>query len=126
MHREMHREMHRVRTEPGEGMTVELEPDDTAPSGPPTVSLSRQQLDILEFERRWWRRPDAKERAIRGAFDVSAARYYQMLNAVIDSPLAVVHDPMLVKRLQRLRDARAAARSDGTNLRRESGSGSGC
>ena len=107
-------------------MTVELEPDDAAPSGPSPASLSRQQLDILDFERRWWRRPDAKEQAIRGEFDVSAARYYQMLNAVIDSPIAVVHDPMLVKRLQRLRDARVAARSDGTNLRRESGSGSGC
>jgi hypothetical protein len=104
---------------------VELEPDDAAPPEPSTESLSQQQLDILEFERRWWRRADAKEQAIRGEFDVSAARYYQMLNTVIDSPIAAVHDPMLVKRLQRLRAARVAARSDGTNLRRESGSGSG-
>jgi hypothetical protein len=120
-------------------MAVKLEPDDAmppvlpSPSHPtpslPTPSLSApslsgQQLDILEFERHWWRRADAKEQAIRGQFDVSAARYYQMLNAVIDSPIAMIHDPMLVKRLQRLRDARVAARSNGTNLRRESGSGS--
>jgi hypothetical protein len=117
--------VNRVQDGPGEGMAVTREPDDAAPSQPSAPSLSQQQLDILEFERQWWRRADAKEQAIRGRFDVSAARYYQMLNAVIDSPMAMIHDPMLVKRLQRLRDARVAARSNGTNLRRESGSGSG-
>ena len=89
---------------------MEREPDDARPSAPSTASLSQQQLDILEFERHWWRRADAKEQAIRGQFDVSAARYYQMLNAVIDSPMAMIQDPMLVKRLLRLRDARVAAR----------------
>jgi hypothetical protein len=106
-------------------MVVELEPDDATPSAPSAASLSQQQLDILDFERHWWRRADAKEQGIRDRFDVSAARYYQMLNTVIDSPIAMIHDPMLVKRLLRLRDARAAARSNGTHLRRESGSGSG-
>jgi hypothetical protein len=106
-------------------MSVEEEPDDAAPSEPSTGTLSQQQLDILEFERRWWPRADAKEQAIRGQFDVSAARYYQMLNAVIDSPVAMIHDPMLVKRMQRLREARIAARSKGTEIRRGSGFGSG-
>ncbi|MEO7006893.1 MAG: DUF3263 domain-containing protein [Terrimesophilobacter sp.] len=106
-------------------MTVGLEADGTEPPEASTSFPSQQQLDILEFERHWWRRADAKEQAIRSRFDVSAARYYQMLNAVIDSPIAMIHDPMLVKRLQRLRDARVAARSNGTNFRRESGSGSG-
>ena len=99
-----------------------------APTEPVAVraaqSLTEQELDILDFERQWWPRPDAKEQAIRTRFGMSAARYYQVLNTVIDSPLAVVHDPMLVKRLQRLRDARVAARS--SLLRRESGpAGSG-
>lgn len=102
---------------------MELETDDAERPERSTASLSELQLDILEFERQWWRRADAKEQAIRGRFDVSAARYYQMLNAVLDSPIAMVHDPMLVKRLQRLRDARIDARSIGTNFRRESGSG---
>ena len=122
--------MRRVENAPSSGWSsrrdaVEREPDDARPTAPSTASLSQQQLDILEFERHWWRRADAKEQAIRGQFDVSAARYYQMLNAVIDSPMAMIQDPMLVKRLLRLRDARVAARSNGTNLRRESGSGSG-
>lgn len=66
---------------------------------------------ILDFEREWWRHVGAKEEAIRSQFGFSTARYYQVLNAVIDSPAAVRHDPMLVKRLQRARDARTAARS---------------
>jgi hypothetical protein len=67
---------------------------------------------VLAFERRWWSHPGAKEQAIRNEFGLSAARYYQLLGALLDSPLALAHDPMLVKRLQRMRDARALARSD--------------
>ena len=74
-------------------------------------SLSERDAAILDFERRWWRHAGAKEEAIREAFGLSAARYYQVLNAVIDSPAAVRHDPMLVKRLHRARDARTQARA---------------
>lgn len=73
--------------------------------------LSARDEQILDFERRWWRHVGAKEEAIRSQFGLSAARYYQVLNAVIDSPAAVRHDPMLVRRLQRARDARTAARA---------------
>jgi hypothetical protein len=66
---------------------------------------------MLAFERQWWRHAGAKEEAIRAQFGLSAARYYQVLNAVIDSPEAVRHDPMLVRRLQRARDARTHARA---------------
>ncbi|MDQ1687428.1 MAG: hypothetical protein QOK42_403, partial [Frankiaceae bacterium] len=37
--------------------------------------------------------------------------YYQVLNALIDRPEALEFDPMLVKRLRRMRSARARARS---------------
>jgi hypothetical protein len=66
---------------------------------------------ILAFERRWWRHAGAKEQAIRDDFGLSAARYYQLLGALIDMPAALAHDPMLVKRLQRMRDARLATRT---------------
>ncbi len=72
--------------------------------------LSARDAHILDFERQWWKHAGAKEEAIRGEFALSAARYYQVLNAVIDSPAAVRHDPMLVGRLQRARDARTSAR----------------
>jgi len=55
----------------------------------------------------------AKEQAIRDQFGVSATRYYQMLNALLDNPAALAHDAVLVKRLRRLRATRARARTGG-------------
>jgi hypothetical protein len=74
-------------------------------------ALGPRDEAVLAFERRWWSHPGAKEQAIRAEFNLSAARYYQVLGALLDSPLALAHDPMLVKRLQRMRDARSLARS---------------
>ena len=76
-----------------------------------TDGLTRREHDILAFERQWWKYAGAKEQAIRELFDMSATRYYQVLNALIDSPAALAVDPMLVKRLRRLRAARQRARS---------------
>jgi hypothetical protein len=73
--------------------------------------LSDRERGILDFERQWWRYAGAKEQAIRELFDLSATRYYQMLNELIDRSEALAHDPMLVKRLRRLRAARQRARA---------------
>lgn len=73
--------------------------------------LSERDQRILEFERQWWKFAGAKEQAIREQFDMSATRYYQVLNALIDQPSALTFDPMLIKRLQRMRAARQRARS---------------
>jgi hypothetical protein len=72
--------------------------------------LSDRDREILAFERRWWKYAGAKEEAARELFDLTATRYYQVLNALIDSPAALEHDPMLVKRLRRLRSTRQRAR----------------
>jgi hypothetical protein len=74
-------------------------------------SLSDRDRAILEFERQWWKYAGAKEQAIRDLFDMSATRYYQVLNALLDNPAALEADPMLVKRLRRLRASRQRARS---------------
>ena len=74
-------------------------------------SLSQRDRQILEFERQWWKYAGAKEQAIRELFDMSATRYYQIINALIDNPDALAFDPMLVKRLRRMRAARQRARS---------------
>ncbi len=74
-------------------------------------SLSQRDRQILEFERQWWKYVGAKEQAIRELFDMSATRYYQIINALIDNPDALAFDPMLVKRLRRMRAARQRARS---------------
>ena len=63
------------------------------------------------FEQHWWAHAGAKEAAIRAEFDLPVARYYQLLNATLDRPEAIAYDPMLVRRLQRMRDARTDARS---------------
>jgi hypothetical protein len=72
--------------------------------------LTDRDRSILDMERRDWRSPGAKELAVRTELGLSAARYYQVLNALLDSPEALRTDPMLVKRLQRIRDARVHAR----------------
>lgn len=69
-----------------------------------------RERKILEFERYWWKYAGAKERAIREQFEMSATRYYQLLNAIIDMPEALAYDPILVKRLQRLRAFRQRQR----------------
>lgn len=73
--------------------------------------LSERDAEILSFERQWWKFAGAKEQAIRDRFQMSATRYYQVLNGLIDTPGALEHDPLLVKRLRRLRSSRQRARS---------------
>jgi len=73
--------------------------------------LGERDREILEFERQWWKYAGAKETAIRDSFDMSATRYYQVLNALIDRPEALVADPLLVRRLRRMRAERQRARS---------------
>ncbi|PPK97418.1 uncharacterized protein DUF3263 [Kineococcus xinjiangensis] len=78
----------------------------TGPGG-----LSARDARILEFERQWWKYAGAKDQAVREMFDLTPTRYYQLLNALIDTPEALAHDPMLVKRLRRMRSTRQRARS---------------
>jgi hypothetical protein len=80
-------------------------------AGEPTAELSPRDAEILAFERQWWKFAGAKEQAIRDKFQMSATRYYQVLNALIDKPEALAQDPLLVKRLRRLRSTRQRNRS---------------
>ena len=81
------------------------------PSSAVPDGLTEREHDVLSFERQWWKYAGAKEQAIRDLFGMSATRYYQVLNALIDRPEALVADPMLVKRLRRLRATRQRSRS---------------
>ena len=73
--------------------------------------LSELEIKMLDFERQWWRYAGAKESAIKELFDLTPPAYYQMLNNLIDREDAVLAEPILVKRLRRLRESRTAARS---------------
>ena len=82
------------------------------------VASDGQGLDprtraILDFERECWKLPPPKERAIRERFGFSAARYHQLLNRAIDRPDVLAYDPMLVRRLRRIREARRRRRVAG-------------
>ena len=75
------------------------------------AGLSERDRAVLGFERQWWKYSGAKEAAIRELFDMSATRYYQLINSLIDTPEALEFDPMMVKRLRRMRSSRQASRS---------------
>jgi hypothetical protein len=101
-----------MRTSRDEGVedmdAAERVSQDRSADGP---ELSDRDREILEFERQWWKYAGAKEQAVREKFDMSATRYYQVLNALIDKPEALAADPLLVRRLRRLRAARQRQRS---------------
>ena len=67
----------------------------TAEAVPPysAGTLTEVEVQVLAFERQWWRYAGAKEQAVRELFDMSATRYYQVLNALIDTPAALAADP---------------------------------
>ncbi|MDV8022324.1 DUF3263 domain-containing protein [Rhodococcus sp. IEGM 1330] len=75
--------------------------------------MTPQQAEILQFEKRWYTAPGNKEADIRDQLGLSAVRYYQILAALLDDPDALKADPVLVKRLRRIRDSRAKLRRAG-------------
>ena len=79
-------------------------------AGGDAAALDERSRDILDFEREWWKHPGPKEGRIRERFDISAARYHQLLHRIIDTPAALSYDPMLVRRLRRLREERRRKR----------------
>ncbi|WP_062217284.1 DUF3263 domain-containing protein [Streptomyces sp. NBRC 109706] len=72
--------------------------------------LAERDRAVLAVERDSWPGPGAKERAIRERLGISPTRYYQLLNALLDDPRALAHDPVTINRLRRRRDAKRARR----------------
>jgi hypothetical protein len=75
------------------------------------ATLGDRDRTLLAFESRWAAHTGAKEEAIRGELDLAPARYYQLLNRLIDTEAALAHEPMLVGRLRRIRDETRRSRS---------------
>ncbi|MGW0862479.1 DUF3263 domain-containing protein [Streptomyces koelreuteriae] len=72
--------------------------------------LGRRERDILALEGRSFSGPGAKERAVREELGLAPVRYFQLLNALLDDPRALAHDPVTVNRLRRVRERRRAER----------------
>lgn len=66
------------------------------------MALTDREREILDFETGWWRQRGSKEDAIRARFDVSAVRYAQLLNQLLDRPDALAYSPTVVNRLRRI------------------------
>ncbi|HEX9298664.1 MAG TPA: DUF3263 domain-containing protein [Actinomycetota bacterium] len=82
-----------------------------SPKGAGEGGLDDRARAILDFERDAWKLNVPKERAIRERFGFSAARYHQVLHRIVDGPHALEYDPMLVRRLRRLREIRRRRRT---------------
>lgn len=80
------------------------------------MGLSERDRSILDFERGWWALPGSKEGSIKARFALSSTRYYQILRTLIDHPDAEAYDPLLVRRLRRVRDQRRRARFEGRSV----------
>ncbi|MET7756947.1 DUF3263 domain-containing protein [Streptomyces sp. NPDC005389] len=87
-------------------MTEEREAADSGDEG----GLGERERALLAVERRSWPGPGAKERAVRETLGLSPTRYYQVLNALLDDPRALAHDPVTVNRLRRVRDEKRKRR----------------
>lgn len=76
--------------------------------------LTDRDRAILDFERGWWTTaPGPKEQAIRADLGISAGRYYELLNALLDSRAAMDYDPLVIRRRRRSRNERRRARFEG-------------
>src|SRR5688572_6183476 len=87
----------------------------------PSMVLSDRDRAILDFDRSWWTELRPKEAAIRDRLELSASRHYEILGVLIDAPEAIAYDPLLVRRLRRLRDRRRRARFEGRSVNERPG-----
>jgi hypothetical protein len=70
------------------------------------VALSDRDRAILDFERSWWTQDSPRDVLIVERFECSPEAYLGELNALLESPDALAYDPLVVRRLRRLRDRR--------------------
>ena len=77
------------------------------------MPLTDRDRAMLDFERTWWSEPGPKGAAIQARIGLSPARYYRLLADLIGSAEAEAYDPLVVRRLRKLRSNRRRARIEG-------------
>ena len=70
------------------------------------IELTERERALLDFEGSWWTLDTSKDELIRARFSCSLDEYYQELNRLVDVPAALAYEPLVVRRLVRLRDRR--------------------
>jgi hypothetical protein len=84
--------------------------------------LSERHAAMLDFERGWWDSDEPRDQVIRARFQCAPAEYHAELTRVLDDPAALAHDPLVVRRLKRLR-LRARRERQGSAVAVASGEG---
>ncbi len=80
------------------------------------VMLDERSAAMLDFERAWWNNDEPRDQVIRARFQCSPEEYHAELTKVLDDPAAMDHDPLVVRRLKRLRLRARKARLDGSSM----------
>lgn len=70
--------------------------------------LSERDVLVLQIMKKHPRSQGAREREARELLGLTGTAFHQLVNALIDTEAALAHDPLLVHRLQRIRDGRQA------------------
>jgi hypothetical protein len=68
------------------------------------------EREVLDFAALRWKYNGAQATAIRERFDWTSTHYFQVLNALLDEPDALIYAPQTVARLRRLREVRRMGR----------------
>lgn len=77
-----------------------------APASLPAPGLTDEALAMLRLAGQYWRNGSAKDQAVRDRFGISPTRFHQRINALLPNPAAMAAEPLIVRRLQRIADAR--------------------
>ena len=72
----------------------------------PHQELSQRDRAILDFEQSWWESATPRDQAVREQFQLTESEYAEVLNQLIASETALLVEPLLIRRLRRLRDRR--------------------
>ena len=68
--------------------------------------LTEREKDILEFEQSWWSLSVPREQAVRDRFQLTETEYDELLEVLIATEAALEAEPLLVRRLRRMKDRR--------------------
>ena len=72
----------------------------------PHQELSQRDRAILDFEQSWWESATPRDQAVREQFQLTESEYAEGLNQLVASEAALLAEPLLIRRLRRLRDRR--------------------
>jgi hypothetical protein len=73
--------------------------------------MTDDERRMLDLAGQRWNYAGSLEQRVRDEFGISLTRFWQRVNALIDTKEALAYSPVTVNRLRRLRSVRASARA---------------